>query len=280
MTVMERAKDILDLVSNMKANGEPFALATVVRTVAATAAKAGAKAVILPDGRVSEGWIGGGCARAAVLKAAQEALADGRPRLVSVQPPDTLDEQGVADGDERVGIRFAKNMCPSEGTMDVFVEPMLPRPQIVVCGSSPVAVAVADLARRLGHLVTVCAPAPEQTAFAEADRRIEGYALPVEDGRRRFVVVSTQGRGDQAALLAALSAEADHVAFVGSRKKAEALKAALSKRGVAAERLEKLKAPAGLDLGAITPDEIAISILAEIIALRRREHSRGAAPPQ
>ena len=275
---MERAKDILDLVSNMKANGEPFALATVVRTVAATAAKAGAKAVILPDGSVSEGWIGGGCARAAVLKAAQEALADGRPRLVSVQPPDTLHEQGIAAGEERVGIRFAKNMCPSQGTMDVFVEPMLPRPQIVVCGSSPVAVAVADLARRLGHLVTVCAPAPEQTAFAEADQRIEGYALPVEDGRRRFVVVSTQGRGDEAALLAALSAEADHVAFVGSRKKAEALKAALSKRGVAAERLEKLKAPAGLDLGAITPEEIAISILAEIIALRRREHSRGAAP--
>jgi xanthine dehydrogenase accessory factor len=277
MTAMDRARDILELVSDMKAKGTPFALATVVRTVAATAAKAGAKAVILPDGTVSEGWIGGGCARAAVLKAAKEALADGRPRLVSVQPPDALQEQGLAAGDERVGIRFAKNMCPSQGTMDVFVEPVLPRPQIVVCGSSPVAVAVADLARRLGYLVTVCAPAPEQAAFPEADRRIEGYALPVEADRSRFVVVSTQGRGDEAALLAALTAEAEHVAFVGSRKKAEALKAALAKRGVAPERLARLKAPAGLDLGAITPDEIAVSILAEIIALRRRAHSRSAA---
>src|SRR5712672_1888626 len=124
-----QATDILDLISTMRAKGEPFALATVVRTVAATAAKAGAKAVIRADGTVSEGWIGGGCARAAVLKAAREAIADGRPRLVSVQPPDVLQELGVKAGDEQGGIRFVKNMCPSEGTMDVFVEPMLPRPQ-------------------------------------------------------------------------------------------------------------------------------------------------------
>src|SRR6266700_1640245 len=147
---MSRATDILDRISAMKASGEPFALATVVRTVAATAAKAGAKAVILPDGTMSEGWIGGGCARAAVLKAAREALSDGKPRLVSVQPPELLEQQGIAPGDERAGVRFAKNMCPSEGTMDVFVEPVLPRPQIVICGTSPVAVAVGQLARRLG----------------------------------------------------------------------------------------------------------------------------------
>src|ERR1700740_1997156 len=95
--------DILDQICAIKAAGEPFALATVVRTVAATAAKAGAKAVILPDGTISEGWIGGGCARAAVLRAAQDALADGRPRLVSVQPPDALDQQGVKGGDEQAG---------------------------------------------------------------------------------------------------------------------------------------------------------------------------------
>ena len=87
-------------------------------------------------------------------------------------------------------------------------------------------------------------------------------------------MVSTQGRGDEAALQAALAVEADYVAFVGSRKKAEALKAALAKRGVAAEQLARLKAPAGLDLGAITPDEIAISILAEIVAARRRGRPR------
>jgi xanthine dehydrogenase accessory factor len=248
-----------------------------VRTVAATAAKAGAKAVILPDGTISEGWIGGGCARAAVLKAAKDALADGRSRLVSVQPPDVLADRGVKAGEEQEGVRFANNMCPSEGTMDIFVEPVLPQPQVVICGSSPVAVAVGDLAKRAGFAVVVCAPAAEQGAFGDAERRIEGYALPVEHAGARYVVVSTQGRGDEAALLAALAVEADYVAFVGSRKKAEALKATLAQRGVAAERLAKLKAPAGLDLGAITPDEIAISIVAEIVAVRRSKYSRGAA---
>jgi xanthine dehydrogenase accessory factor len=276
---VDRSGDILEIIATRKSAGEPFALATVVRTVAATAAKAGAKAVILPDGTISEGWIGGGCARAAVLKAAKDALADGKSRLVSVQPPDLLSDHGVQAGDEQEGVRFAKNMCPSQGTMDIFVEPVLPRPQVVVCGSSPVAVAVADLAKRANFAVTVCAPAAEQAAFDHADRRIEGYALPVEEAGARYVVVSTQGRGDEAALLAVLAVDVDYVTFVGSRKKAEALKQTLSQRNVPAERLAKLKAPAGLDLGAITPDEIAISILAEIVAVRRSKYARGAAQP-
>jgi xanthine dehydrogenase accessory factor len=163
--------------------------------------------------------------------------------------------------------------------MDIFVEPVLPQPQVVVCGSSPVAVAVADLSRRSGFAVTVCAPVAEQATFGEVDRRIEGYALPVDEAGQRYVVVSTQGRGDEAALLAALAVEVDYIAFVGSRRKAEVLKAALAERGVAPERLAKLKAPAGLDLGAITPDEIAISILAEIVAMRRGKQSRGVPPP-
>jgi xanthine dehydrogenase accessory factor len=129
-----------------------------------------------------------------VLKAAKDALADGRSRLVSVQPPDALDGRGVKAGDEQGGVRFAKNLCPSQGTMDIFVEPMLPRPQVVILGSSPVAVAVADMASRAGFAVTVCAPAAEQQAFGDADRRIEGYALPVEEVGARYIVVSTQGR--------------------------------------------------------------------------------------
>jgi xanthine dehydrogenase accessory factor len=271
---MSPANDILDVVSSMKAKGEPFALATVIRTVAATAAKAGAKAVILADGTISDGWVGGGCARAAVLKAAREAIGDGRPRFISVQPLDVLQEQGLHSDEERAGVQFTKNMCPSQGTMDVFVEPVLPRPQIVVCGSSPVAVALADLARRIGYTVTACAPAAEQAAFGEVDQRIEGYALPVAEKGARFVVVSTQGRDDQAALRAALSVDADYVAFVGSRKKAEALRRALAAQGVKPEQFNKFKAPAGLDLGAITPEEIALSILAEIVAARRADHPR------
>jgi xanthine dehydrogenase accessory factor len=275
---MTRTADILDHISTLKAKGEPFALATVVRTVSVTAAKAGAKAIILPDGSVSEGWIGGGCARAAVLKAAREALADGRARFVSVEPPDVLQERGITAGEEREGVRFAKNMCPSQGTMDIFVEPVLPRPEIVVCGSSPVAVALGELARRLGFQLTTCAPAAEQGAFQEADRRIEGYALPVEPEGARFIVVSTQGRGDEAALKAALAVDVDYIGFVGSRRKAAALRAKLLAEGVDEARLEKLKAPAGLDLGAITPEEIALSILSEIVA-HHRKGVRSEAPP-
>ena len=161
--------------------------------------------------------------------------------------------------------------------MDVFVEPMLPRPHIVVCGASPVAVAVADLGRRMGFAVTVCAPAPDQPLFAQADRRIEGYALPVTEACARYLVVSTQGRGDHAALHAALAIEAEYVGFVGSRRKAQSERAALAASGVAEERLGRLRAPAGLDLGAITPEEIALSILAEIVALRRRHPGSAAA---
>src|SRR5215475_10063159 len=153
--------EVMDLVAQMKAAEEAFVLATVIRTVSVTAAKAGAKAVIRPDGSISAGWIGGGCARAAVLKAAREALADGEPRLVSVQPELVLAELGVRPGEDRDGIRFARNMCPSEGTMDIFVEPMLPRPSLVVLGASPVALALVEPARALGFHVTIAAPAEE-----------------------------------------------------------------------------------------------------------------------
>ncbi|MGO4871568.1 MAG: XdhC family protein [Roseiarcus sp.] len=275
---MEHISDVLELVPSLKAKGEAFALATVVRTVAATAAKAGAKAIIRADGSISEGWIGGGCARGAVLKAARDALADGRARLISVQPPDVLQEHGVSAGEEREGVRFAKNTCPSHGTMDIFIEPVLPRPQVVLCGSSPVAVAIADLARRFGFSVTVCAPAAEQSAFPEADRRIDDYSLPTSEDGERFIVVSTQSRGDEKALHAALSTDAAYVAFVGSRLKAQTLKTALAARGVDAGRLAALRSPAGLDVGAVGPDEIALSILAEIVAFRRGRDPRGPRP--
>lgn len=273
---MQPQPDMLDLVARLKAGGEAFALATVVRTVSVTAAKAGAKAVIRPDGTITEGWIGGGCARTAVLRAARDALADGQPRLVSIQPQDLLAEKGVKPGDEREGVRFARNMCPSQGSMDVFVEPMLPRPRLVVLGASPVAMALADLAPRFGYHLTVCAPAEEQARFAEADQRIEGYALPVAADGLRYLVVATQGRGDEAAMKAALSVDAEHIAFVGSRRKMSALRDGLIEDGIGPERLDRVKGPAGLDLGAITPDEIALSILAEILQIRRRDQRQPA----
>src|SRR6476660_6385104 len=141
-TPMTRHVEVMDLVARLKASEEAFVLATVVRTVSVTAAKAGAKAIIRPDGTIVAGWIGGGCARGAVLKAARDALADGEPRMVSVQPENLLAELGVKPGENRGGVRFAQNMCPSKGTMDIFAEPISPHPSLVILGASPVAMSL------------------------------------------------------------------------------------------------------------------------------------------
>ncbi|CAL79679.1 Carbon monoxide dehydrogenase, coxF accessory protein [Bradyrhizobium sp. ORS 278] len=267
---MTMSTEMLDLAAQLKAADESFVLATVVRTVSVTAAKAGAKAIIRPDGTIVAGWIGGGCARGAVLKAARDALSDGVPRMVSVQPENILAELGVQPGETKEGVRFAANMCPSKGTMDIFVEPVLPHPALLILGASPVALALAAQARPLGYHVTLAAPAADLVATPEADRLIDGFTLDGLAGGRRFVVVSTQGRGDEAALRAALGCEAAYHAFVGSRRKMDSLRDKLLRDGIDVARLDRVKAPAGLDLGAITPEEIAMSILAEITLTRRR----------
>jgi xanthine dehydrogenase accessory factor len=262
--------EVMDLVAQMKAAEQAFALATVVRTVSVTAAKAGAKAIIRPDGTIVAGWIGGGCARGAVLKAAREALRDGEPRMVSVQPEDLLAELGVKSGDYRDGVRFASNMCPSKGTMDIFVEPVLPHPSLVILGASPVAMSLATQARQLGYHVTLAAPSADLVAIPDTDTLVDGFAPGELNSTRRFIVVSTQGKGDEAALRAAVAIGAEYHAFVGSRRKMTVLRDKLVAAGVAPEALDGVKAPAGLDLGAITPEEIAMSILAEITVERRR----------
>jgi xanthine dehydrogenase accessory factor len=263
------APDILDLAAQRKSKGEPFALATVVRTVDVTAAKAGAKALIGQDGSISEGWIGGGCARAAVLKAARQALADGKSRLVSIQPRDLLAEQGLGAGEDRDGVTFANNFCPSKGTMDVFVEPILPKPALLVLGASPIAVALAELAANMGFDVTVAAGKDDLARFGSGASKIEGFEIKPTNAPRTYVVVSTQGSGDRAALKAAAALDARYIAFVGSRRKAATLRDDLAGEGVSRARLDAIKAPAGLDIGAITTEEIALSIVTEMIAIRR-----------
>src|SRR5579859_2387750 len=191
--------EVMDLVARMKAAEQAFVLATVVRTVSVTAAKAGAKAIIAADGTIVAGWIGGGCAKGAVLKAAREALADGEPRMVSVQPENLLAELGVSAGESRDGIRFASNLCPSKGTMDIFVEPVLPHPSLIILGASPVALSLAAQARPLGYHVTLAAPASDFVAAPEVDMLIDSFSLGELHPARRFVVVSTQGKGDEAA---------------------------------------------------------------------------------
>lgn len=262
--------DIHDTVSKLKSSGEPFALATVVRTVSVTSAKTGAKAVIMADGTVSEGWIGGGCARAAVLKAAQEVINDGTARLVSIQPEELLKEAGVEAGTTIDGVKFSTNMCPSKGTMDIFVEAVLPRPELVIYGASPVAISLALLAMPMGFSRTICADSLEHEKFHPDNKFINGHTYDAPSKGQRFSIVSTQGRGDEVSLKSALDSNADFIAFVGSRKKAEKLKGNLAAAGYSQTQLDQIKAPAGLDINAITPEEIALSILAELVQTRRR----------
>jgi xanthine dehydrogenase accessory factor len=261
---------VLEQAALRQAQGQTFALATVVRTVSVTAAKAGAKALIGPDGSIEEGWIGGGCARAAVVKAARQCMADGHSRLVSIAPKDALAELGAAAGEERGGVFYARNSCPSQGTMDVFVEPVLPGPRLLILGASPVAVALASLAPSMGFAVTVAVAHEERERFETGVSRVENFPPPNEAGDDAYVVVSTQGAGDRAALKSATAMSARYRAFVGSRRKAEALKNELAKQGVSEDALAAIKAPAGLDISAISADEIALSILAEMVAARRR----------
>lgn len=264
------AADLSALAERMRRDAEPYALATVVRTISVTAAKAGAKAVISADGRIAGGWIGGGCARGAVIKAAKAAIEDGEPRLISLQPQDLLAELGVEAGDNRQGVQFAKNMCPSQGTMDIFVEPVLPRPKLVILGASPVAAALAQQGPGIGFECIAHASLEDHTAFTDVCDVKDGFDIPDNSNAESYLVVSTQGRGDLAALQSALAAPSKHIAFVGSHRKISHLKSKLREKGFSDESLDRINGPAGLDLGAITPEEIALSILAELLMIRRR----------
>lgn len=244
------SSDMAEAAQELRAKEEAFAFATIVRTAGSTAAKPGAKALLSSDGTLLQGWLGGGCTRGAVKRAAVQALNEGRPQLVSVAPEDLLAEKGVAAGDEVDGTRFARNGCPSRGTVDIFIEPCLPIPQLVVMGASPVAKALSELAPTFHWSVT---------ATPQKDKPL----------KKRFIVVATQGQGDLDALKSALEAGPGYVAFVGSRRKYASLAKKLADAGLDQSVIDSVHAPAGLELGAITPEEIALSILAQLVQERR-----------
>ena len=249
--------DMAEVVQVLRDREEPFAFATIVRTAGTTAAKPGAKALIRSDGSILQGFLGGGCTRGAVKRAALTAIKTGRPQLISVAPEDALTEIGVAPGVESDGVTYARNGCPSRGTVDIFIEPCLPMPHLTVIGASPVAKALAQLAPQFHWSVS-------QELGAQSV------------GRLQATVVATQGQGDMDALKQALGAQAEYVAFVGSAKKFAALSGKLLADGVSPDRLDAVSAPAGLNIGAVTPEEIALSILAELTQLRRKSVDRGA----
>src|SRR5262245_3206383 len=247
----------LNKASDLLATGEPFVVATVVRYVAPISGKPGDKAIIHANGKMW-GWIGGGCSRPVVIAEALKALADGRPRLVRISP-------NAVPGEQDGTVDYTMT-CHSGGSLDIYIEPVLAKPHIVIMGRSPVAQTLARLGKDINYQISVIADADHDT-FPDADR-IAASLGEIDVTPQCFLVVSTQGEDDEEAVEAALSSDAAYVSFVASKVKAQKVAEYLKAEGVAAERLARLKAPAGLDIRAASPEEIAASILAEIIMAR------------
>jgi xanthine dehydrogenase accessory factor len=241
------------------AKGESFAVALVVRYQAPISGKPGDKAIIRSDGRLW-GWIGGGCSRPVVIREALQALADGQPRLVRISPSSSP-EEGIVD---------YTMTCHSGGTLDIYIEPVLPKPQVLILGCSTIAQTLCRLAKTIGYAAWVAAPGVDSETFPGADllqKNLDLAGLKITP--QTFIVVSTQGESDEEALEAALQSEASYIAFVASKTKASKTLEYLKERGLGSESLARVRAPAGLDILASTPEEIAVSILAEIIQTRK-----------
>ncbi|MEM6630341.1 MAG: XdhC family protein [Bacteroidota bacterium] len=251
---------------------EPFAMAFVVNRQIPSSGKPGDKAVITSDGNV-EGWIGGGCTQGIVIKEAQAAIQDGKPRLVHISPEgEKIEESGV----------IPYNMtCHSGGMVKIYIEPVLPKPHILIMGRSHVAMALAKLAKAMGYTVSAMAADADPVSFPTADHYYptgpltEEILLP-----QTFIVVCTQGEQDEIMMEAALRSPIPYVAFVSSRRKANAIFKYLRDVKIPIERLQQVRTPAGMDIGAKIPEEVALSILAQIVQeLRSEKEEEAVATP-
>ncbi len=273
-----KTRQILEIAARAQAAGQPCALVTVVRAESPTSAHPGDKAVVMPDGTI-HGWVGGGCAQPAVVKTVRASLADGSPRMIRIAPTDA----GKRDLADILEFGMA---CHSGGTLELFIDPVLPSQQLLVIGTSPVAVALAQLGPRVGFELVVAARGAESVDYPDArqvlnDDSIEGIQAAVSSGA--YVIVATQGRRDLQGLKAALSLNAAQVSFVASQRKAAVMRESLIGAGFDREAVNGIVAPAGYPISASTPEEIALSVLAAVVAHRRGGgHSveREAAPAQ
>ncbi len=238
---------LLDLAYQLTQAGEPFVLATVVWCERPTSAKPGAQAIIQENGQIT-GWIGGSCAQPVVLREAARVLHEGgEPFLLRLGSSDT----GIA----RDNVRAFPMTCASQGVLDIYMEPHLLPPQLLLIGDSPVIVELSRMASLLDFAVT---------QLAQPDLR------PVRMSEQTYILVATHGQYDEDALEQALRSPARYIGMVGSRRRAEVCRDYLRSSGFTEHQIARLKAPAGLDIGAITAQEIAASILAELVQVRRR----------
>ena len=267
---MNTAETVFDAARRLQQAGTPYALVSVIKALAPASARPGDKAVVTADGDL-HGWIGGGCAQPTVVRAVRQALSDGRAQLIRITP--------IADGHERdLGDVLEFGMaCHSGGTLELFVDPVLPRAQLVVIGTSPVAQSLAQLAPRVGFAVTLVAHEADAAAYPDAQQVIASddvASVAPRVAAGAWIVVATQGRRDVQALRLALALNARQISFVASARKAQVLKESLVAAGANAEAVAAIVAPAGLPVSATTPQEIALSVLAAVVS-----HRRGALAP-
>lgn len=259
---MSRAFDFFATAVALERRGEPFATATVVRIERPTSGKPGDRAIVTLDGEL-RGWIGGSCARPTVIQEALAALGDGQSRLIRLATES--EDNGV-----REGITDLSMTCFSGGTMEIFIEPNAPRQRLLIVGNQPLAQALADLGKAMGYQVVGVGG----EGLAGADEMItDSSAIGGSVHPLTAVVVATHGDHDEIALEHALESGAPYVGVVASHKRAASIRKYLEVRGIDEERLAALHAPAGLDIQARRPEEIALSILAEIVQLRSTAES-------
>ncbi len=250
--------------ARLQAAQQPFALVTVLRAQAPTSGKAGDKAVVTADGQI-HGWIGGGCAQPAVIKTVRRALLDGQPRTIRISPADESAERTLGDV-----LEFGM-ACHSGGTLELFIDPVMPSATLVVVGDSPVARALVGLAPRVGLRVAVVAHGAQAADFPDADTVLDTDDVSAVSTRLSspFVVVATQGRRDVQGLKAALALQPQGLWFVASARKAGVLLDLLVASGEDPAAVARIVAPAGEFIGAQTPEEIALSVLTSVVAARR-----------
>ena len=243
--------ELLALAAELSRREEPYVLAVVTWRRPPSSAQAGDTALITGDGAF-HGWLGGACTRPTVEREARAALTDGRPRLVALDP-----EPGA--GAARPGVEVRPMTCHSGGSVEIYLDPVLPPPRLVVYGESPTARALAALAGTLGYSVTQvpASGAGEPVAPADAPRR-----------RPLYAVVATMGEADEESIRAAIELGPDYLGVVASPRRFAEMRRTLAAGGVAEVALDRVTSPAGLSIGARTPEEIALSVLAEIVQVR------------
>lgn len=238
--------DVVTLAEELAGNGEEFALATVVWRQPPSSGQQGSRAIVTAAGELY-GWIGGACTEPTVIREAKTVIAARTPKLLLLGSPGQFGD-AIPDG-----IAVRPITCLSEGALEVYIEPVVPTPRVVVVGRSPMAQTLVDLSKALGWRAELVAAED----FGAAD--VDAHSA---------VIVATQGHGDELALDTAVAASPGYVGLVASRKRAEGVLAYLAEQGVPRGLLDRVHAPVGIDLGHTTHREIAVAVLAELVQRR------------